>query len=68
VISKGKPHKAPGRDRIGLGFYKKTLELMQPDLFQITNCMYSDGTILARQLQELIVCIPKHTHPNKVDE
>ena len=68
AISKGKPHKAPGHDGISLRFYKMAWEVMKLDLLQIINCMYSDGIILARQLQGLIVCIPKHTHPTKVNE
>ena len=68
AISKGKPHKAHGHDGIGLTFHKMAWEVMKLDLLQIINCLYSDGIIVARQLQELIVCIPKHTHPTKVDE
>jgi len=30
--------------------------------------MYIDDTILARQLQGLVVCIPKYAHPSKVDD
>jgi len=67
-ISKGKSQKAPGHDGIGLGFYKTEWEEMKHDLLQILNCMYMDGIILARQLQGLIACIPKHAHPSKVDD
>jgi len=67
-ISKGNSHKALGHDGIGLGFYKTSWEEMKHDLLQTLNCMYIDGTILARQLQGLMVCIPKHAHPSKVDD
>ena len=30
--------------------------------------MYIDGIILARQLQGLMFCKPKHEHPSKVDD
>jgi len=67
-ISKGKSQKAPGHDGIGLGFYKTAWEEMKHDLLQILNCMYIDGIILARQLQGLMVCIPKQAHPSKVED
>ena len=41
---------------------------MKHDLLQTLNCVYIDGTLLARQLQGLMVCIPKHAHPSKVDD
>jgi len=68
MISKGKPHKAPGHDGRGLRFYKMAWEVMKLDLLQIINCMYSDGIILEKQLQGIIACIPKHTHPTKGDK
>jgi len=64
AISKGKSHKAPGQDGIGLEFYKAAWETMKIELLQLMNCMYLDGTILGKQLQGLIVCIPKHAHPH----
>ena len=67
-ISKGKSHKAPGHDGIGLGLYKTSWEEMKHDLLQTLNYVYIDGTILARQQQGLMVCIPKHVHPSKVDD
>jgi len=67
-ISKSKSQKAPGHDGIGLRFYKTAWEEMKHDLLQILNCMYIDGIILARQLRGLMVCIPKHAHPSKVDD
>jgi len=55
AISKDKPHKAPGHDGVGLRFYKMAWEVMEQDPLQIINCMYSDGIIMARQVQGLIV-------------
>jgi len=66
AISKGRPHKAPGHDGRGLRFYKMAWKVMTLDLLQIINCLYSDGIIVARQLQGIIVCIPNIHIPLKV--
>jgi len=55
-------------DGISLGFYKTACEEMKHDPLQILNCVYINGIILARQLQGLMVCKPKHSHPSKVDD
>ena len=61
AITKGKPHKAPGHDGIGLEFYKGDWEIIKTELLQIMNNMYKDNKILESQLKGLIVCIPKKT-------
>jgi len=68
AIAKGKSHKAPGNNGIGIEFYKSEWETMKTDLLQILNSMYLDGTILENQLKGIIVCIPKHAHPITIDD
>jgi len=40
AISKGKTHKAPGHDGIGLEFYKAVWETIKLELLQIMYCMH----------------------------
>ena len=61
TIIKGKPHKSPGHDGIGLEFYRGAWELIKTELLQIINNMYKDDTALENQLKGLIVCLPKKT-------
>jgi len=68
AISKGKSHKAPGPDGIGLEFYKTAWETIKVELLQIMNLIYLEGIILRKQLQGLIVCIPKHAQPKTIDD
>jgi len=68
AIAKGKSHKAPGNDGIGLEFYKAEWKTIKTDLLQILNSMYIDGTILMNQLKGIIVCITKHAHPVTIDD
>jgi len=68
AIAKGKQHKAAGHDGIGLEFYKGAWEIIKTELLQIVNRMRSEGMKMERQLQVLIVCIPKHPHPTGFDD
>lgn len=68
AIAKGKMHKAPGNDGIGLEFYKTKWETIKTELLKVLNSTYIDGTILESQLKGIIVCIPKHAQPTTVDD
>jgi len=59
AITKGKPHKAPSHDGIGVEFFKGAWEIIKTELLQIMNNMYRDDKVLENQLKGLIVCIPK---------
>ena len=68
ATAKGKPHKAPGQDGIGTEFYIGAWDTIMTELLKIVNTMYNEGILLERQLQGLIVCIPKHHHPTGFDD
>ena len=68
AIARGKPHKAPGHDGIGLEFYKGVWEIIKMVLLQIMNRMHNEGMAMERQLQGLKVCKPKHPHPTGFDD
>ena len=42
--------------------------MLKLDLLQIMNCIYIEGTITVRHLQELIVCLPKNAHPKNIGD
>lgn len=52
AITKGKPHKAPGHDGIGIEFYKGEWEIIKTEFLKIINNMYKDETILENQLKD----------------
>jgi hypothetical protein len=66
AINKGKPHKAPEQDGIGLEIYKGAWEITKRELLKIRN-MYKDDTVLETQIKGVIVCTPK-TNPIRIDE
>jgi len=68
AATQGKAYKAPGHDGICLEFFRTTWDVLKLDLLQIMNHMYIEGRTTARQLQELIVCLPKNAHPKNVDD
>jgi hypothetical protein len=55
----GEHNRAPGRDGLGLGFYKATWAVIRGDLGSILNYMFFEGTITAQQKQGIIMCLPK---------
>jgi hypothetical protein len=60
-LNSGGKNRAPGRDGLGLEFYKVTWEVIKEDLCTILNEMLFDGTLTTQQKQGIIVCIPKQT-------
>jgi len=68
AVSKGNPYKAPGIDGICLKFYKSSWDMIKTELLQIINCMLTNGPIMAQQVQGHVVCLPKKTHPKKIED
>jgi hypothetical protein len=68
VVKTGKTKKVPGRDGICLEFFKRTLEETKQDMLMVMNTMYIDGVITDKQKRGTIVCIPKTSHPTRLDE
>jgi len=55
-------NRAPGRDGLGIEFYKKkTCAFIRDDLCSIPNAMFFEGTITPLQNAGIIVCLPKPT-------
>jgi len=67
AIKLGK-HKAPGRDGICLGFYKKTWGTTKQDLLDIMNDMYREGQLPDQQIYGIVVCIPKQATPTRPED
>jgi len=68
AITQGKASKAPGQDGICLEFFRTAWDVIKHDLSHIMNHMNIEGRTSARQLQGLIVCLPKITHPKNVED
>jgi len=67
-VSQGKLHKAPEIDGICLEFYRVKWDVIKTELLQIINCMFTNGPILARQVQGQLVRIPKKPQPVKIGD
>jgi exonuclease III len=59
AISSGGQNRAPGRDGLGLSFYKATWTTICDDFCLILNAMFFDGAITTQQKLGTIVCLPK---------
>jgi len=68
AMSQDKLHKAPGIDGICLEFYRAEWDVIKTELLQILNCMFTNGPILARQVQGQVVSIPKKPQPVKIGD
>ena len=68
AVKTGKTKKVPGSDGICLEFFKRTWESTKQDILTVTNTMYIDGVITDNQKCGTIVCIPKTSHPTRLDE
>jgi len=68
AISQGKPNKAPGVDGIGLEFYRLGWDIVETELLQIMNIMYSEEALGAHQARGLMVCIPKTPNPTRISD
>ena len=49
-------------------FFKTAWDLIKHDPLQIINLMYIEGKMTGRQLQRLIVCLPKKTNSQYVED
>ena len=68
AIAQGRPNKAPGVDGIGLEFYRMGWDIIQTELLQIMNNMYSNEPLRAHQARGLMVYIPKKPNPIRITE
>jgi len=68
AISQGKPNKAPGVDGIGLEFHRMGWDIIETELLQIMNKMYSEQPLGAHQVRGLMVCIPKRSNPTRISD
>ena len=63
AISTEGRNRAPGRDGLGIEFYKNTWAFIQDDLCSILNTLFFEGIIIPQQNAGIIVCLPK---PNRM--
>jgi hypothetical protein len=68
AVSQGKLHKTPEIDGICLEFYRAEWDVIKTELLQILNCMFTNGPLLARQVQGQVVCIPKKPQPVEIGD
>jgi hypothetical protein len=59
-IDARKKNRAPGRDGLGLEFYRAAKTIMGDDLCRLLNTMIFDGATTIQQKLGTIVCLPKH--------
>jgi hypothetical protein len=60
AIDSGGENRAPGRDGLGIEFYRAARNIMGDDLRHILNTMFFDGAITPQQKLGTIVCLPTH--------
>jgi hypothetical protein len=63
VLCTSRRDTAPGKDGIGLSFFKQTWDSLGGDLLVIFNQMFSERKVTAGQKEGVIVCIPKKARP-----
>jgi hypothetical protein len=68
AVQTGKTKKAPGRNGIRLEFFKRTWGLTKQDMLTVMNTRYTDGVITGNQKHGILVCIPKTSHPARLEE
>jgi hypothetical protein len=60
AIDSGGENRAPGRDGLGLEFYRAARTTMGDDLRRILNTMFFDESITPQRKLGTIVYLPKH--------
>jgi len=60
--------KNPGKDGIRLEFFKVFWENMASDMRTLFTQMFRDHTLIEKQEQAVIVCIPKGERPNTPED
>jgi len=68
AVFKGDRKKSPGRDGVGLDFFKVLREDIAGDMRTLFTQMLRDRQLSERQKQEDIVCIPKNARPHTPEE
>jgi len=68
VVFKGDSKKSPGRDGIGLEFFKVIWEDIAGDMRTLFNQMLRGRQISERQKQGVIVCIAKNARPHTPED
>ena len=68
VVKMGKSHKAPGKEGISQDFFKYTWDIIQNDMLETVNQMYTEGKITDKQTHGLIVCVTKKPKPTRPED
>jgi hypothetical protein len=55
----GGANRAPGLDRLGIGFYRATWELIRGEVLQLCNAMFYERQMSSQQKHGIVVCVPK---------
>jgi hypothetical protein len=63
AVNKGGRNKAPGRDGIGLEFFKATWGVLKGDMLELFTQMFEGNELSGQQKRRVIVCIPKRAKP-----
>jgi hypothetical protein len=66
ALRKGRRDTAPGKDGIGITFFKGIWDNAHGDLLELFTRMFSDGDITTQQKEGVIVCIPKKATPRQL--
>jgi hypothetical protein len=68
ALRKGRGDTAPGRDGIGVMFFKEVWDSLHGDIMELFTQMFSVGAITTQQKGGVIVCIPKTANPKQPHE
>jgi hypothetical protein len=65
TINKWDGNKAPGRDGIGRGLFKTTLDALKDDWLDLFSQMFATSNLSEQQKRGVILCIPKTARPHQ---
>jgi hypothetical protein len=68
AIKQGKEMKSASLDGINHEFFQAIWDIMNDDMLEIFQHMYTEGGIQPSQSHGLIVCLPKHDNPVTTDD
>jgi len=68
AVFNGGSQKSPGRDGVGLDFFKVFWEEIAGDMRTLFTQMLRDWQLSERQKQGVIVCIPKNARPHRPED
>jgi len=63
MVHRGTGNKTPGRDGIGMEFFKKNWSTIKDDMLTMSDQMYSTVKIREQQKHEIVVCLPRTIAP-----